>query len=175
VAGENFSPGDFFLVSNCLVGDFIQAGAGTDNTQVIDATAGLRTSQYAVLNDVSTVSEIRHLAFTVNNEVLEVDENANFDGTGAQELLDGIENIQYQFGVDDDGDFVPDYFDDMRNIAVGDVPDIVAVNISILTVSDNEVTSSPQTIDFNSKVLQMGDNRFRQVFDTTVTLRNRLN
>lgn len=171
----DWAPGDFFLVSNCVVGDFIQSGAGTDNAQIVDATAGLRTSQYAILNDVSTVSEIRQLAFTLTDEALLVDENANFDGTGAQELVDGIENIQYQFGVDLDGDFVADFFADFDDLAANQIDDIIAVNVSILTVSNTEVTSSPQTIAFNGKEVVMGDNRLRKVFNSTTALRNRLN
>ena len=70
---------------------------------------------------------------------------------------------------------LPDYFDDFSNIAAIEIGDIVAVNASILTVSDTEVASSPQTISYNRKTLVMPDNRLRKVFNTTVILRNRLN
>jgi type IV pilus assembly protein PilW len=99
-----------------------------------------------------------------------------------QVLLDGVENIQYRYGVDSDGDLVPDYFANISTIPAASITDIVAVNISVLTVSGSlvegnaeQVTGSPQTINFNEKSLAMPDRRLRKVFETTVILRNRMN
>ena len=99
-----------------------------------------------------------------------------------QVLLGSVENIQYKYGVDSDGDLVPDYFANIRDVPVASIDDIVAVKVSVLTVSGSQaegdiegVTSSPQTLTFNDKTLTMADRRLRKVFETTVILRNRMN
>ncbi|WP_320825974.1 PilW family protein [Reinekea sp.] len=174
----SFASGDYVLVSNCEVADLIRLGSGTSTTQMVDATGGLRYSFFVMQNKRSTVNEIEHRIFTVNakNE-LELAVNG-----ARQVLLGSVENIQYKYGVDTDGDLVPDYFANIRDVPLASIDDVVAVKISVLTVSGSQaegdvegVTSSPQTLTFNDKTLTMADRRLRKVFETTVILRNRMN
>jgi type IV pilus assembly protein PilW len=175
----DFRAGDYVLVSNCEVADLIQLGAGTTNTQMVSASNQFRYSFFARQDNRSTINEIEHRVFSVNGD----DElTLSVNGAGAQVLLGGVENIQYKYGVDSNGDLVPDYFDDIKEIPADRIDDIIAVNISVLTVSGRlsegaveAVTSSPQTITFNEKTLTMTDNRLHKVFETTVILRNRMN
>ncbi|WP_320826157.1 PilW family protein [Reinekea sp.] len=175
----DFEQDDYVLVSNCEVADLIQLGSGTTNTQMVSASNQLRYNFYARQDKRSTINEIEHRVFSVNsdNEL-----TLAINGEPAQVLLGGVENIQYKYGVDSDSDLVPDYFDDINEIPANRVGDIIAVTISVLTVSSRliegdveAVTSSPQTISFNEKTLTMTDNRLHKVFETTVMLRNRMN
>lgn len=185
----SFNDDDWLFVSNCLVGDFIIADTNTTNNQ-IDITAalgeGFRQTQFTQLNQVSTVSEVNRLQFTVDtvNNALTVLENDSDPGN-AQQLVDGIENIQFTYGVDTDGNFVPDYFDNIGEIvAAGDEEDIIAVKIFVLAVSNleasNDVVTEEQTITLNdpsqtNQTVVMPDRQLRKVFESTVTLRNRMN
>ncbi|WP_320824446.1 PilW family protein [Reinekea sp.] len=184
--GGTFAVGDYVLVSNCEVADLIQLAAGTNNLQIVSGSNQLRFSFYTRQDKRSTINEIENRTFTVDiaADVLVL----NINGGPDLALLGGIENIQYRYGVDLDGDLVPDYFDDITAVPAGRMDDIIAVHVSLLTVSGSlldgagvgtgdvaSVTSSPQTISFNGKTLTMPDNRLRKVFETTVILRNRMN
>jgi len=174
----SFATGDYVLVSNCEIADLIRLGVGSTNVQMVDATGGLRYGFYTIQNKRTTINEIEHRFFAVN-----ADNELELGINGARQvLLDGVENIQYRYGVDSDGDLVPDYFANISTIPAASITDIVAVNISVLTVSGSlvegnaeQVTGSPQTINFNEKSLAMPDRRLRKVFETTVILRNRMN
>jgi type IV pilus assembly protein PilW len=183
-AGAVFEENDYVLISNCQVADFVKLGNGSSATQIVDATAGMRTDFFTLGNMVTNVTEVQFINYFVEDDVL----HTRFvnTATGAvveQELLNGIENIQYSFGVDTNGDFVVDYFDDITAVdAEGDILNIVAVKIFVLAVSGGDgdtaqVVSEEQTLTMNEVVATMpeGDLRLRRVFETTVSLRNRMN
>jgi len=183
LSGEGeFKKDDYVLVSNCEVADLVQLNTGTSDIQMVSASNSLRYSFYSRQDKRSTINEIEHRAFTVDTDSNELVLTIN--GVNPQVLLGGIENIQYRYGVDLDGDLVPDYFADIDDIPAARIDDIMAVHVSVLTVSGSlaegdvqAVTSSPQSISFNGRAdpLVMNDNRLRKVFETTVILRNRMN
>jgi type IV pilus assembly protein PilW len=130
----------------------------------------------------STIAKINHISFTVDetNENLTVEINGN----SAQTVVGGIENVQFEYGVDTDGDLVADYFADISSVvAAGDEDDIAAVKISVLAVSGNStegaatnIVTDPQTFTFDGTDITLtSDNRYRAVFNSTVVLRNRMN
>lgn len=173
---------DYVLVGNCEIADITSVASVDSETDTTDmgVANALRTTTISRLDMRSTVSELQHLSFAIDgNENLTVEVN----GTGAQNVVGGIENVQFQYGVDVDGDLVADYFDTITNvIAAGDEESISAVQINVLAVSGtaNEgavanVTTEAQTITFNEQTITVTDNRYRAVFSTTVALRNRMN
>ncbi len=96
-------------------------------------------------------------------------------------LVQGIEDIQYELGVDIDGDNVPDQFisDDSYPPVVGgeDTDAIVAVRIHVLIRSLNQINS----LEAASKSFRLGggktvttpvDQYFRMAMSTTVSIRN---
>lgn len=96
-------------------------------------------------------------------------------------LVQGIEDIQYELGVDIDGDNVPDQFvsDDSYPPIVGgeDADAIVAVRIHVLIRSLNQINS----VEAASKSFRLGggktvttavDKYFRMAMSTTVSIRN---
>ncbi len=95
-------------------------------------------------------------------------------GVGAREIADGIENMQILYGEDTNADKVADYY--VPAGSVSNMGRVVSVRISLLVRSylDN-VTSQPQTYRFNGTQVVANDRRLRQVYTTTITLRNRLN
>lgn len=81
--------------------------------------------------------------------------------------------MQIQYGVDTSGDGVIDSYATAG--AVGNWNQVVAVKISLLMASpDNNITTSPQTYNYDNAAVPAGDRRMYQVLTTTIGVRNRL-
>lgn len=177
-SSSNFAMNDLVLVSNCLVGDYLRAGPATTPT-VLDTSndPGFRQTQYLRLDETTTVNEVRMVTFSVNAADEELIVNVGVGGD--QALIDGIENLQFTYGVDVDGDFNPDYFSDFSDIPANQVDQIMAIKVMVLAVSNVEsaedIVLEPQTITFNGEQVTMADRRLRKVFESIVTLRNQVN
>lgn len=177
VDASEFDSGDYIIVTNCMVADLAEIDSVGGNEVTVD-TLNLRKTLYDQINKRSSIAHFRHVSFSIDAE-----ENLIISLNGVdQEVVSGIENIQFQYGVDTGEDFVPDYFADIEDIPAASVEDIVAVNISVLAVSGTEdsgdaenVTTENQTITFNGQDLPAEDQRYRSVFQSTVVLRNELN
>jgi len=88
-------------------------------------------------------------------------------------LVDGIEDLQIEIGVDDDRDFVADYYTDTPTAA--ELFDAVAARIYVLARSISEVPNytNDKTYLLGAKVVAAANDGFyRRVFSTTVLLRN---
>lgn len=90
-----------------------------------------------------------------------------------QELIEGVENLQILYGVDTDGDKYPNQYQAADSVV--DFNDVVAVRVMLLVRSiDDNVSDAPQTYSYNGATVTANDRRLRQVFSTTVALRNRI-
>ena len=116
----------------------------------------------------------------------------------AQELVEGVEELQILYGVDSDNDEFPNQYQTADVVAhfnalarfvagvryaeapepadvVADFNDVVSVRISLLVRSvDDFVTEDPQTYTYNGATVTAGDRRIRQSFSSTIALRNRI-
>lgn len=88
------------------------------------------------------------------------------------ELIENIENMQILYGVDTDADAFPNQY--VTSDTVADFEDVVAVRIMLLVRSGDLVSEEPQTYTFNNITTTPADRRIRQVFTTTIALRNRI-
>ena len=183
--GGTFQPGDLVMVSNCQFTDYIALKSGSTNNRLVDNDNALRTDFFLRQDLPSFVTEVEMTHLYVEDEILKARRLFKTDsGINVQEdeLLPGVENIQFVYGVDTDvrQDFVVDYFGDITAVmAAGHEDGIIAVRMSLLTVSGGNdtaqnITSEPQTIDFGGQELAMADRRLRKVFETTISLRNRM-
>ncbi|MCS6944631.1 MAG: PilW family protein [Sutterellaceae bacterium] len=101
-------------------------------------------------------------------------------GSTAEELVDGIEDIEILYGVDTDLDGIANAY--QRADAVADWSHVVAVRVSLLAVgTDATVATAAQTFALRDTsgdgivdAQTAPDRRLRQVFTTTVALRNRM-
>ncbi len=90
-----------------------------------------------------------------------------------QELIEGVEEMQILYGVDTDSDDVPNRYD--TSVVVPDFDNVVSVRVMLLVRSfEDFVTEAPQVFTFNGVQRVAPDRRFRQVFTTTIALRNRI-
>ncbi len=95
-------------------------------------------------------------------------------GGNAEELIEGVENMQILYGMDDDGDGIPNRF-----LSADNVPDfrkVVTVRIALLLRSIEErLNRAPAARSFTllkTDVTTPADRYLRRVFDTAIQLRN---
>lgn len=175
-AGGNFEPNDLLYVSNCSRGDYFSAGPDTADTAIDVAAAialGFRFDEYQTLDDVHIVEEVRTVAFSVDTDTNEL--GVNINGAGAQPIIDGIENIQFSFGVDTSGnDGIPEFYtNELEDV---DRSEVVSIKVSVLAVSNlagtaNVTGGQRQTITYNGVTEEMTDTQLRRVFENTFSIR----
>ena len=91
----------------------------------------------------------------------------------AEELIEGVEEMQILYGVDSDGDQFPNRY--RQAGAVTDFNEVVTLQVSLLMRSvDDFVTDNPQSYRFNDTLRTADDRRLRRVFEATIALRNRI-
>ncbi len=95
------------------------------------------------------------------------------DAAVSEEVAEGVEEFQLQYGLDTDGDIFADLFVPADDVA--DWTQVVSVRASLLMRSKLErAAQSPQAYDFNGvEDIAAGDDRLRRPFNVTIQLRNR--
>lgn len=100
--------------------------------------------------------------------------NSGGSTTSDEEMVQGIENMQLQYGLDTDGDSIPDRYKDADDITSAQwTSDVVTARITLLLRSLTQLASEPQSFNFLGTTYTPTDNYVRQVYSTTVKLRNR--
>ena len=91
----------------------------------------------------------------------------------SEEIAEGVEEFQLQYGLDTDGDIFADLFVTADDVA--DWSQVVSVRASLLMRSKLErAAQSPQVYDFNGVPdIASADDRLRRPFNVTIQLRNR--
>jgi type IV pilus assembly protein PilW len=91
----------------------------------------------------------------------------------SEEIAEGVEEFQLQYGLDTDGDIFADLFVPADEVA--DWSQVVSVRASLLMRSKLErAAQSPQVYDFNGVPdIAAADDRLRRPFNVTIQLRNR--
>lgn len=96
------------------------------------------------------------------------------------ELIEGIENLQFLYGEDTDADADGNGGDGNANryLAAGtaglDIDRVVSLRLSMLVRSiENNLSSTSTSYTFNGATITPDDRYLRKVFTTTITLRNK--
>jgi type IV pilus assembly protein PilW len=180
---NNFGAGDLVLVTRCGTNDLlIDAEADilrVTGTSVVSATktqllfAGNKSQRFE--NDASII-KLQTVTYSIGNSAL----NANVpvlirtEFGVAQELVEGVQQMEILYGIDDDNDQFPNQYV-TANLVVPDFEDVVSIRVMLLLQSNDAfVTEAPQPYTFNSLPTTPADRRLRQVFTTTIALRNRI-
>lgn len=94
----------------------------------------------------------------------------------AEELVEGVENLQITYGVDTSApaDKTVDAY--VKADAVTDWSRVLTVRISLLMVSrsDESIATAPQSYTYNGATTTPADRLLRKAFTTTIAVRNRL-
>jgi type IV pilus assembly protein PilW len=199
-ANHSFQRGEILVVTDCshtAVFQFAKAGAsnkivvhGTGNTvspgnctkglgDPVDCSSPNGTAYQYSSGSVMRMSAYRY--YVANNNRGEpslyretISTNAaGATGIDAQELVEGVENMQLLYGEDTNGDGSADYYVPFDE--VNDSDDIVSVRASLLIRSiEDTLVKGDQSLRFNGAIRTFSDGRLRKVFTSTIALRNRL-
>ena len=88
-------------------------------------------------------------------------------------LIEGIEDMQILYGVDNDADGAANYYVAANNVA--SMQQVVSVRISLLVSTlDDYLTTQPITYTYNGITTTPTDHKIRRIFNATIALRNHL-
>lgn len=90
-----------------------------------------------------------------------------------EELVSDVEDMQIVYGVDLNGDRLPNQY--ISASSVVDWADVVTARVALLVAGpDNGVTATAQSLEYNGTTYTAADRRLRKAFTTTIGIRNRL-
>jgi type IV pilus assembly protein PilW len=177
-----FEAGDYLLITDCQTGDLFRASS-VSATQVTKITI-------AHANNVNTANKLSKI-YQSGSTVLRFVQTTYFIGTNSddgnislyriqnegdpQELIENIEDMQLDYGVDSGNDGIVDFY--RTASAVTDWDSVLSVRLNLLVRSDDNVTTGSQQVKFYSLDVNAGENadrRLRTAFSSMVTVRNRV-
>jgi type IV pilus assembly protein PilW len=101
--------------------------------------------------------------------------------TNALELVEGVEKMELQYGIDTNADGAVDKYVDADDAGLASAEDwrnkVLAVRISLLLVSsvdEKDITAEKQTYRFKGQTIVATDRKLRKAFTTTIAIKNRL-
>jgi type IV pilus assembly protein PilW len=178
--GCGFEAGDALLITDCQTADLFRA------TNVSEGSGKITIAHSKAKNTSNNLSR----AYQADSTVLSFLQNTYFIGTSAngnpalyrtdvdgdtEELVDNITDMQLEYGVDNGNDGVVDEFRTATNIS--DWTGVLSVRLSLLIRSDDNALTEAQTVTFNGASINSGanpDTRLRSIFNSVVSIRNRL-
>ena len=174
--------GDIILVARCGANDLL-IPAEADILPVTSVVPGANAQQRLINLGANKSQQYENDAMVIELQTVTYTIAAGASGEPAlfrqeftalpQELVEGVEDMQILYGVDTGSDRFPNQYLTANNVTNFNA--VVSVRIMLLMRSiDDFVTDSPQTYTFNGTQTTAGDRRIRQVFSTTVALRNRM-
>lgn len=189
-AGNDLQQGDIVLLSDCESADIFQitnANPGGAGTVVHNTGSGMSPGNYNATNPgcpgggnahcLSKVYGADATLFGTTTTTYIVAPGSEGEPAlfrNGLEFLDGVENLQVLYGEDTDGDSVANYYVDANQ--VGDMNRVISVRFAVVVRSarDRLTNGVNQTYDLLGANVTSADTRLRQVYSTTVTIRNRL-
>ncbi len=191
--GKLQPPGMLNRSSNIPISATAANDCNINVNDVLFISNGVNADIFRATNSGSTaVSHARFSTFyAIDSELFNYVMNSYYIGLGvsnrpslfrydntratADELIEGIENMQLTYGIDTDAvGGTPNYYVTADGIGLN-AQNIVSVHISLLVSSSAEVAQQPVAYSFNNQSIMPNDRRLRKVFSTTISLRNRLN
>lgn len=181
VSPAPLSAGDTVMIADC---------EGRAFFQVASYGSGVITRQAGGASPLNSTVDLGY-PFQTNAEVVPFETtiyyiaNSNFGtgpalwrrlsgATGAEELAEGIERLVMRFGEDTNGDRRVDQYSAANAVSSWD--DVVSVTVALLVRSANEYGTDidVRTYDMlGTSVGPFNDRRLRELFVTTITLRNK--
>jgi type IV pilus assembly protein PilW len=188
-AFTDIAAGDPLLVTDCVNATVFQAA--TAASPVITHGAGFTQTYLPTATSSPRVYPLYAATYYIDNNPAGVPALYRLTPTGAEELVEGVEDLQVSFGVDSDatadGEVDPiaanPYLTGAQvnaSAALGATPAdrwdrVVSVRVSLLMRTvENNVMPSPQVYSYNGvDDIAAGDRRIRKVFTHVIKMRNR--
>ncbi len=188
---DSIQPGDIVMVSNCRGADIFQVtsktagaaskqqvGHNTGNTYDPgnynpDACAGGNNHCLSqTYGSDSSMFELQTVTYSIAVGASGEPSLWRSDNGNDVELIEGIEQMQVLYGIDTDNDNFANQY--VVSTAVADMLTVMSVRLMLVVVSDSDgVTEDAQVYNYNGLSITAPDLRLRQVFSTTIALRNR--
>jgi type IV pilus assembly protein PilW len=187
-------PGDIVMVTNCKGADIFQvtnttpATTSAKNSIVHNTGSGHNPGNFNPGNCTGANAHCLSQSYGSDASMIELQVVTYMIQAGASgepalfrsengvndELIDGIEQMQILYGVDTSDDDYPNRYFTATNVP--DMNEVIAVRLMLLVRSESDfITEENQNYTFNSAATQQApDRRLRQVFSTTIALRNRV-
>jgi type IV pilus assembly protein PilW len=202
VAGNmTFSSGDIVLLTNCWTSDIFEVSgvSVTGNTSTLTHTTTTPASSpgntnvntcatgHCLHGSVNPALESDYTAnnstiYKLQNVIYSIQDSASGSGEPAlwrsennvnEELIEGVEDMVVMYGVDTTNDGLPNQYLPSDS-ALTPSQTVTSIRVWLVVRSENNnVLDSPQTYVVNGQSITSQDRRLRQVFSTTVDLRNR--
>jgi len=186
---HDLAEGDIVMVSNCRGADIIQisninASNGTlvhntgnstepGNYNPDNCTGGNAHCLSQVYGADASLFRFRTISYSI--AIGESGEPALWRSQNGVnlELIEGIEQMQVLYGVDTTDDDHPNQY--MIATDITNWYDVMSIRLMLLVRSEADgIVEAPQTLTYNSATTTAADSRLRQVFSTTIALRNRI-
>ena len=186
LAAGRFQANDILLISDCNEGDVFAA------TNVSSGTGKITIAHSSAANTGNSLSK----AYGPDAEVMALVNRVYFIGTGsagqpslfryslgnngvmtAEELVEGVEDMQITYGEDTDGDQTANIYVDAD--AVTDMSQVVSIRLdyTLRSLEDNVIADTSgggSAIGGGGGGSASGDRRLRRSFSTITTIRNRV-
>ena len=187
--GNGLQQDDIVFISDCESADIFQVtnadpdgtgsvehqtGGSSDPGNVNVSNPGCAGPNAHCLSKIygadATIFSAQRVRYTIANG----SENEPALFRNGAEFIDGIEDLQVLFGEDTDGDFIANYYVPATQIA--DMGSVVSIRFAVVARSyDTNLTNGAnQGYAILGAAVTAPDTRLRQVYTSTVTVRNRL-
>ncbi len=188
-ASNGLAQGDIVLLSDCQQADIFQiTNANPNSSGTVVHNTGSTTSpgNYNATDPGCPGANAHCLSkvYGADATLFGTQEISYNIGTGSEgepalfrnglEFLDGVENLQILYGEDTDGDSVANYY--VPASSVVDMLQVISVRFAVVvrSATDRLTDGANQTYSVLGTDVTAGDTRLRQVYTSTVTVRNRL-
>jgi type IV pilus assembly protein PilW len=156
--------GDVVLVSDCSGAEAIQISSIAGNVITLQ-NAPSRSYVNGEVYPINTISYyVRSTPVKTNRTAITATDLISLyrriDSNDAQELIEGIEDMQILYGEDTDADSTANYYVSADNVT--NMAQVVSIRITL----------TARTFDGN--LTSTGDGRLRRNFTSTIAIRNRL-
>jgi type IV pilus assembly protein PilW len=188
VSSNTLQQGDIVFASDCTNADIFQITNSNPDSGVLVHNTGATVSpgNYNVTNPgcPGTNAHCLSKVYGSDAKIMLPQEIIYNIGTGSegqpalfrngQEFLDGVEDLQLLYGEDTDGSRVANYYVPANQVA--DMGDVISIRLAVVTRSydDNLTGGLKQSYSVLGDNRTAADDRLRQVYTTTVNIRNRL-
>jgi len=187
-AGNTLAQDDIVFVSDCESGDIFQiTNANPSGAGVLVHNTGYGSpGNFNVTNPGCPGANAHCLSkvYGADASIFVAQEVAYVIGMGSEgepalfrngtEFLDGVENFQVLYGEDTNGSGTANYYVPADQVV--DMLEVISIRIAVVTRSydDNMVDGTAPSYDMMGATMTPADSRLRQVYTSTVTVRNRL-
>jgi type IV pilus assembly protein PilW len=194
-SSSGVATGDIVLAYSCEAISVFQASDYTTATGVISHVANASgqvpgnandTVNYSYRRDVTNIVPVETVAYFIAPaaRVSDASDPAPAGTTSlwrrrglkaAEELVEGIEQLQVQYGIDTTGDVIVDEYRTANNVT--DWSDVISVSVALLVRSLDEYGVDTDRRNYtllDATVAAPGDRRLREVFAATAGIRNRV-